>query len=115
MEDTRDAERGWQVWWRGTVKETVGYFENYPFFDWQPVRYLTIVLGWALKSREVSWTPQGVRLSFAVPGEIRKEVVLDLQESPEEIKSREVELGSESWTPLCFSCSSTAVLRTLSL
>ena len=37
------------------------------------------------------------------------------QDSPGEIKSREVELGSESWTALCFSCSSTAVLRTLSL
>ena len=33
------------------------------------------------------------------PGEIkRREVVLDPQESLEEIKSREVELGSESWT-----------------
>ena len=30
----------------------------------------------------------------------RREVVLDLQESPEEIKSREVELGSKSWTCL---------------
>ena len=57
-----------------------------------------------------------VRLSFAGPGEIkRREVVLDPQVSPVEIKSREVELGSESWTTLCFSCSSTAVLRTLSL
>ena len=40
---------------------------------------------------------------------------LDPQQSPGEIKSREVELGSESWTTLCFSCSSTVVLRTLSL
>ena len=56
------------------------------------------------------------RLSFAGPGEIRKrEVVLDPQESPEEIKSSEVELGSESWTVFCFSCSATSVLRTLSL
>ena len=41
-----------------------------------------------------------VRLSFAGPGEIKwREVVLDPQESPEEIKkNREVELGSESWT-----------------
>ena len=32
-------------------------------------------------------------------GEIkRREVVLDPQDSPEEIKSRVVELGSESWT-----------------
>ena len=39
--------------------------------------------------------------TFAGPGEIkRKEVVLDPQVSPEEIKSREVELGSESWTCL---------------
>ena len=44
MEDTRDAERGWQVWLHGTVKETVGYFENYPFFDWQPVRYIIVVV-----------------------------------------------------------------------
>ena len=56
------------------------------------------------------------RLSFAGPGEIRKtEVVLDPQESPEEIKSSEVELSSEFWTVFCFSCSATAVLRTLSL
>ena len=27
-----------------------------------------------------------------------REVVLDLQVSPEEMKSKEVELGSESWT-----------------
>ena len=40
-----------------------------------------------------------VRLSFAGPDEIKRmEVVLDPQESPEKIKSREVELGSESWT-----------------
>ena len=38
--------------------------------------------------------------SFAGPGEIKRsrEVVLDPQVSPEEIKRREVELGSESWT-----------------
>ena len=37
--------------------------------------------------------------TFAGPGEIRRrEVVLDPQVSPEEIMSREVELGSESWT-----------------
>ena len=43
---------------------------------------------------------------------------LDLQVSPEEIMSREVELGCKSWTSLassCSSCSSTAVQRTLSL
>ena len=41
-----------------------------------------------------------VRLSFAGPGEIkRRDVVLDPQLSPDkEIKSREVELGPESWT-----------------
>ena len=39
-----------------------------------------------------------VRLSFAGSGEIkRREVVLDPQVIPEEIKIREVELGSESW------------------
>ena len=43
---------------------------------------------------------------------------LDLQVSPEEIMSREVELGCESWTSFalsCPSCSSTAVQQTLSL
>ena len=41
-----------------------------------------------------------VRLSFAGPGEIkRREVVLvDPPDSLEEMKSKEVELGSESWT-----------------
>ena len=37
------------------------------------------------------------------------------QVSPEEIMSREVELGCESWTSFASSCSSTAVQRTLSL
>ena len=43
---------------------------------------------------------------------------LDLQVSPEEIMSREVELGCGSWASFassCSSCSSTAVQRTLSL
>ena len=40
---------------------------------------------------------------------------LDIQVSPEEIMSREVELGCESWTSFASSCSSTAVQRTLSL
>ena len=39
---------------------------------------------------------------------------LDLQVSPEEIMSREVALGCESWTSFASSCSSTAVQRTLS-
>ena len=43
--------------------------------------------------REVSWTKK--LDSFAGPGEIkRREVVLDPQVSPEEIESKEVELGS---------------------
>ena len=51
-----------------------------------------------------------------VPGEIkRREVELDPQVSPEEIMSREVELGCESWTSFASSCSSTAVQQTLSL
>ena len=59
-----------------------------------------------------------------VPGEIkrsrdmeikRREVELDLQVSPEETMSKEVELGCESWTSFASSCSSTAVQRTLSL
>ena len=45
----------------------------------------------------------------------RREVELDLQVSPEEIMSREVELGCERWTFFDSSCSSTAVQRTLSL
>ena len=41
-----------------------------------------------------------------VPGEIkRREVVLDPQVSPEEIMSREVELGCESWTSFASGCS----------
>ena len=53
-----------------------------------------------------------------VQGEIkRREVELDPQVSPEEIRSREVEvdLGCESWTSFASGCSSTAVQRTLSL
>ena len=45
----------------------------------------------------------------------RREVELDPQVSPEEIMSREVELGCESWTSFASSCCSTAVQRTLSL
>ena len=40
---------------------------------------------------------------------------LDPQASSEEIMSREVELGCESWTLFASSCYSTAVQRTLSL
>ena len=47
-----------------------------------------------IKRREVSWTLTKKLDAFAGPGEIkRREVVLDPQVSPEEIKSREVELG----------------------
>ena len=61
--------------------------------------------------------------SVKVPGEIKRsrdlkagrEVELDLQVSPEEIMSREVELGCESWISFASSCSSTAMQRTLSL
>ena len=52
-----------------------------------------------MKRREVSWTLTKKLDTFAGPGEMtRREVVLDPQVSPEEIKSREVELGCESWT-----------------
>ena len=58
----------------------------------------------------------GLLLRYRVPGEIkRREVELDPQVSPEEIMSREVELGCESWTSFASGCSSTAVQRTLSL
>ena len=47
----------------------------------------------------MSWTLTKKLDTFAGPGEIkRREVVLDPQVSSEEIKSREVELGSETWT-----------------
>ena len=53
---------------------------------------------------------------YRVPGEMkRREVELDPQASPEEITSREVELGCESWISFTSGCSSTAVQRTLSL
>ena len=52
-----------------------------------------------IKRREVSWTLTKKLDAFAGPSEIKRwEVVLDPQVSPEEIKSREVELGSQSWT-----------------
>ena len=51
-----------------------------------------------------------------VPSEIkRREVELDPQVSPEEIMSREVELGCENWTSFTSGCFSTAEQRTLSL
>ena len=47
----------------------------------------------------MSWTLTKKLDTFAGPGEIkRREGVLDPQVSTEEIMSREVELGSESWT-----------------
>ena len=47
-----------------------------------------------IKRREVSWTVTKKLDAFAGPGEMkRREVVLDPQVSPEEIKSREVELA----------------------
>ena len=60
-------------------------------------------MGWTL-TKKLDFLSRG-------PGEIeRREMVLDPQESPGEIKSRQVELGSESWTSLA-----SAVLWTLSL
>ena len=54
-----------------------------------------------IKRREVSWTLTQKLDTFSGPGEIkRREVALDPQVSPEEIKSRGVELDSESWTSL---------------
>ena len=62
----------------------------------------------------MSWTLTKKLDTFAGPGEIkRREVVLDHQVSPEEIKR--MELGSESWIFFCLSCFSTAELRTSSL
>ena len=61
-----------------------------------------------IKRREVCWTLTKKLDSFALSkkldtfagsGEIkRREVVLDPQVSPEQVMSREVKLGSESWT-----------------
>ena len=63
-----------------------------------------------IMSREVELDPQ------VNPEEIMsREVELDPQVNSEEIMSREVELGCESWTSFASGCSSTAVLRTLSL
>ena len=65
----------------------------------------------------VSWIcSQWHYFLIGVSGKIkRREVELDPQVSPEEIMSREVELGCESWTSFALSCSSTAAQRTLSL
>ena len=47
----------------------------------------------------MSWTLTKKLDSFAGPGKMmRREVVLEPQVSPEEIKSNEVQLGSESCT-----------------
>ena len=67
-----------------------------------------------------SWI-QGTRTCVRIaqsPGEIkRREVVMDPHVSAEEIMSREVELGCESWTSFLLQVvtRSTAVQRTLSL
>ena len=71
-----------------------------------------------IKRREVSWTLKKRLDTFAGPGEIkRREVVLDPQVSPEDIKSREVELSCESWASFLLQVvtRSTAVQQTLSL
>ena len=47
-----------------------------------------------IKKREVSWTLTKKLDTFAGPGGIKwRKVVLDSQDSPDEIKCREVELG----------------------
>ena len=66
----------------------------------------------------MSWTLKKRLDTFAGPGEIkRREVVLDPQVSPEDIKSREVELSCESWASFLLQVvtRSTAVQQTLSL
>ena len=63
--------------------------------NWTLTKKLDCCLSFAgpgeIKRREVSWTlTKKLRLSFAGPGEIkRREVVLDPQESPGVIKSRD--------------------------
>ena len=57
-------------------------------------------------------------VTHRVPGEIERrevEVELDPQVLSEEIISREVELGCESWISFASGCSPTAVQQTLSL
>ena len=63
--------------------------------SWTLTKKLDIFAGpGEIKRREVSWTLTKKLHTFAGPGEIkRREVVLDPQVSPEEIKSREIELG----------------------
>ena len=83
--------------------------------DWKPPGH-TLESPGEIKRKEVSWTLTKKLDAFAGPGELkRREVVLDPQVSPEEIKSREVELGSESWTSFASVLFSPAELRTLSL
>ena len=68
--------------------------------NWTPKKKLDTFAGPdEIKRKELSWTLTKKLNTFAGPGEIkRREVVLDPQESPGEMNSREVELGSESWT-----------------
>ena len=67
-----------------------------------------------IKRREVSWTHEEVRLLFAGPGEIKtREVVLD--PPPRRDHEQGGGAGLRKLDFFCFSCSSTAVLRTLSL
>ena len=68
--------------------------------------------GWEYIYLDIRLITQGSRRDQKIK---RREVELALQVSPEEIMSREVELGCESWTSFASSCSSTAVQRTLSL
>ena len=40
MRRSLHRDKGWHVWWQGTIKEKESewnYLENYSFFDWQPV------------------------------------------------------------------------------
>ena len=80
----------------------------------------TVTLTWHASKYKVHKLHQRYALChytiLRVPGEIkRREVELDPQVSPEEIMSREMELGCESWTSFASGCSSAAVQRTLSL
>ena len=66
-----------------------------------------------IKRREVVLDPQVYRVQARSIK--RREVELDPQVSPEEIMSREVELGCESWTFFASDSYATAVQRTLTL